>query len=89
MARYRTETFPHPNTGIPVCFVFDTSEELVWLEIDLASCVDISNVNTKYIQTLSLCEQFGQHTCASVPMANRIIKHQMPNVVSQGVCFIA
>lgn len=79
--------FQHPDTGVPICFVWDTEAELLWLEPCGAPIEQRNIPKHKYDETYALCKLLGEHTCGSAAEANRLIRSLYPWAFENGVCF--
>ena len=79
--------FQHPDTRVPVCFVWDADEELLWLEPCESLCDEWNLTELEYEETEMLCKQWGEHTCASAAEANRMIAGRYPKLTGENVYF--
>lgn len=79
--------FQHPDTGVPICFVWDEAAELLWMEPCETSCEQWDVSEYEYEETSALCKQWGEHACGSPAEANRLIQSRYPGIIDEGVYF--
>ena len=79
--------FQHPDTGVPIWFVWSVTEELLWLEPCESLCQQWEVSENEYQETVTLCKLWGEHTCRSAIEANRIIQERYPDILEDGVYF--
>ena len=72
----KSSDFQHPDTGVPICFVWDGVAELLWQE----PCEEVC-------EQWDLCKRWGERACASPAEANRIIQSCYPELMEDGIYF--
>lgn len=87
LVELRSPDFQHPDTGVPICFVWDAASELLWLEPCDDVCEQWSVSPGEYEETVGLCKLWGEHSCSSAAEANRIIQSRYPDLLEDGVYF--
>ena len=80
--------YQHPDTGVPICFVWDMASELLWLEPCETACDQWDVPESEYQETETLCKLWGEHVCGSAAEANRLIHFQFPDAFEEGICFL-
>lgn len=81
--------FQHPDTGIPVCFMFDEEQETLSLEPCEHTCDEwgVSTMSESYSATATACRRWGSRSCSSAAEANRIIRDEFPDAWTDEVFF--
>lgn len=83
----KSSDFQHPDTGVPICFVWDGVAELLWQEPCEEVCEQWDVPLSEYNETVDLCKQWGERACASPAEANRIIQSCYPELMEDGIYF--
>lgn len=83
----KSSDFQHPDTGVPICFVWDGVAELLWQEPCEEVCEQWDVPSSEYNETVDLCKQWGERACAFPAEANRIIQSGNPELMEDGIYF--
>lgn len=90
--RYSTPDFQHPETGVPVAFIFDEDQKILTIEL-CEPLLDQWNMREEQsdliMETELCCKRFGERFCEGIDEANAIIERRYADAWLDGVCFFS